>query len=399
MLVGRIVALRRHGALSFFELRRGDDTTRIRIDPASRHEPHDSPGLRVGDIVEVAGDWESDRRGDARLYARLVRLHARAGRPAWSSSTPQPTPELERSLRASWPRVLRLVRSTLEGRGHVELLTPTLNRYFVGGTSAPMMTEVRGGKLLYLRVTSEIALKGHVAQRLEPVYEIGPQYRNTQRGLWRSPEFISMEAYAPFRDIGYARSLVENLIRESIIAIDPNAADPKCTEHDAGCLLWPGMDEDEQRTKMLDASCTMSDLARACRKRLPAGLAAVVRLPAEISPLYRRCEGDPQRAERTWLCLDGVPIADMGEEETSAECLRQQLEQQRTRHARHRIAEQHATSDEELAAVLDSGLPPLVGMSLSLSRLVAMGVRAHSIHDTHMPARPWRRASPLPESV
>lgn len=394
MLNGRITALRRHGALSFLDLTRGEEVTNVRVNTVTIYESDDGTVPRVGDIVEISGAWELDKKGHQRLFGVRVRRLVRPGQPTWDPPTPQPTPELESALRQLWPGMLRMIRAMLASHGHVELLTPTLNRYFVGGASMPLFTDSRGGDRHYLRVTSEIALKGHVAQRLEPVYEIGAQYRNTQRGPWQSPEFISLEAYAPFQGLAYARTLLVEIIQRAMLVKDPAAGTQPCSEHDAGIVLWPSASEEEMRLLMRNDACTMGSLERACKERLPPGVTVVMDLPAILSPLYRQCDDRPHRSRRAWICIDGVPVADLGEEEYDIQRLRCQLQSQQGLERRSRITRQHPTSGDDLLAVVESGLPPLVGMSLSLSRVAAILTEARTIHDTHMRPRPWRRSGP-----
>ncbi|MBO7684569.1 MAG: hypothetical protein J6T51_07580, partial [Kiritimatiellae bacterium] len=111
-------------------------------------------------------------------------------------------------------RIVRAVRGFLDAQGFVEVETPAL-------IAAPAPEEHidcpavprAGGGCAYLRASPELQMKKLLAAGMDRIYQVGPCFREGERGSRHNPEFTMLEWYR--RGAGYmdvARDL-EGLLR------------------------------------------------------------------------------------------------------------------------------------------------------------------------------------------
>ena len=102
-------------------------------------------------------------------------------------------------------KIVNFIRAYLDGRGFLEVETPTMNMVAAGAAAKPFITHHNELDLdFYLRIATEIPLKMLVIGGLDRVYEIGRIFRNEGIDLTHNPEFTtleSMEAYADYKDV------------------------------------------------------------------------------------------------------------------------------------------------------------------------------------------------------
>lgn len=379
---GRILRVRRHGAVTFASLQTILGERQLVIEARN---VVDGGRLRAGQIVRVKGMLEADRNGTERLSVRSIDSCVPCGR--W-----QPDDSDRDRLRRAWPVALTACRQAMIARDFDEILTPILYPVFVGGASVPLSTQVRDGKLLHLRVTSEIALKAQVCQRLRATYEIGSQFRNTPPTKRYGTEFISLEAYWPFHVLSDGEQLLVSIIASiaRMLAqnnlIDAARAEGLMSPREFTVAdLAKGAQEPDLNPRSSHV-LTIGMLERHCMQSLPAGLALAKHLPATMSPLYRVADESAGTAARAWVCVDGVPVADVGEEEFDPDHLQRALqEQERELFERNRGQEENGNS--LLLSLARQGQPPMVGLSLSLSRLLGLLLGANGVSSVHL--SPW----------
>lgn len=96
-------------------------------------------------------------------------------------------------------QILTTLRQILREKGYVECPTPILQNYFYGGGARPFITHrVDSGNDVYLRLTSEIALKQYIAGSFEKVYEIGHSFRNGNTSAKYLTPFMAAEIYTAY---------------------------------------------------------------------------------------------------------------------------------------------------------------------------------------------------------
>ena len=119
-------------------------------------------------------------------------------------------------------RIVRAVRAFFDGRGFVEVETPVR-------IPAPAPEEhidcppCRDGG--YLRASPELQMKKLLAAGMDRIYQIGPCFREGERGARHSPEFTMLEWYrrgATYRDIaGDLRELLSAFceLRTTVVSV------------------------------------------------------------------------------------------------------------------------------------------------------------------------------------
>ena len=263
-------------------------------------------------------------------------------------------------------------RRYLQDASFHEATTPILSDSYRGGASRPFTTWGHAiGRSQYLRVTTEPALLQLLAAGLTRCYEIGPSFRN--EGLHGQPvkEFTMLEAYA----IDVDRPAMLNHVTSMIAAAYPALPPLKLATFDETFEQISGIhpaDSSAVRSyatqRIPGYAATTGDPDRLVRRlwrnelrgQLP-GFVAITAVPGPASPLI---EGRGRAAERTWLYLHGVEIAEISRNERRPEVLAAAFAAQFANdpHAVHR-------DYQTIIATFEAGLPPVVGVGLGLTRL------------------------------
>jgi lysyl-tRNA synthetase class 2 len=226
---GRVVALRSTGGLSFMRLRDRTGEIQLLISEAVLGEAYARlDEIDVGDIVEAEGALTASKRGELSIEAKRLRLLTKALRPLpekWHGLTDVETRYRQRyvDLIANPPvaevfrarsHIVRATRAILDGRGFLEVETPTMHTLIGGALAKPFLTHHNALDMqLFMRIAPELYLKRLLVGGLERVYEIGRCYRNEGISTRHNPEFTMLEfyqAYATYEDL---MSFTEELLK------------------------------------------------------------------------------------------------------------------------------------------------------------------------------------------
>jgi lysyl-tRNA synthetase, class II len=222
---GRILTMRKTGALTFITLRDATGTIQL-IAKRSVTVGYDDDLklLDLGDIIQVSGHACMSKTNEKSFLLVMLKLLSKAVRPPpekWfgisdtelkhrkpylnlMSSDSAITTVRVKSL------ILKHLRSVLDEKGFIEVETPTLNIRASGANAKPFVTHHNTLDMeLSLRVAPELYLKRLVVGGLDKVYEIGRCYRNEGLSTRHNPEFTMLEFYQAYSNI-------DNLIIDSM---------------------------------------------------------------------------------------------------------------------------------------------------------------------------------------
>lgn len=355
-LGGRITAVRRHRKTTFADLTWDRQSVQLCLDPT--HAAH----VGLGDLVVVRGRTGSTRAGQPALLD--VQLDE-----CQHGSVPDVPPTLRTSL------VIGPIRRYLDAAGFVEVLTPVLSDGFGGGAARPFTTWAHASaQTQYLRVTTELALLEAIGSGLRRCYEIGPSFRNEGLRGQAVKEFTMLEAYAVDQTMNELVERTAALIRY----LDPTAPALARATFDQAFAQISGIDPADERAVCAAAaeripayhsrSPDVDKLARRLwrnelRNQLR-GLIAISHIPGPSSPLIA---GEGRQAQRTWLYLDGVELAEISQNEVRADVLATRFDRQFADdpHPVHRLYQAALT-------VFENGVPPVAGVGLGVTRLAQL---------------------------
>jgi lysyl-tRNA synthetase class 2 len=414
---GRLLLLRRQGALSFAQLQ--DQSGRVQLAFQRERMPGETgPGsgigygdlrlLDVGDFVQLTGTVEKTRRGEVSVFGDRLDILAKSLRPLPDKHKGLQDPELllrkryldtvlDPELHAHFQKVSRItraVRDFLFGRGFLEFQTPVLQPLYGGGTARPFTTHVNALDIdAYLSISHELYLKRLIAAGYERVFTIGRYFRN--EGIDRShhPEFSMVETMTAFENYEYNMALVEDLFRHVAESV---FGDTRVTVAGHDVDFAPTWKRLSMQQAVIDATgvdfLACADAAEANRRLSELGvepaetpglamLAAfearveptlvaptiVYGHPVEMSPLAKPSAADPRVAERFEIFIGGLECGDNWTEQNDPEALLATWK--RLREASFQDPEEAHPLDYDFIEMLEYGMPPTTGIGPGVERM------------------------------
>jgi lysyl-tRNA synthetase class 2 len=236
-VLGRLVTRRGFGKASFLRVRDLSGEIQVFAKQDLLGEGFAAlDDIDIGDHVEVRGPIMVTKTGELSVEARSIRLLTKAIRPLpdkWHGLTDVEaryrhryvdfvaTPDAAVVVRAR-AIIVRGLRDFLDGRGFVEVETPTLHSLVGGAAARPFTTHHNALDLsLFLRIAPELYLKRLLVGGFERVYEIGRCYRNEGISTRHNPEFTMLEFYEAYATYDSLMPLTERLFR----AVDGHLAE------------------------------------------------------------------------------------------------------------------------------------------------------------------------------
>ena len=412
---GRIMLKRDQGKLLFITIRdRSDDMQLFVSKSVVGDDVFDSiNSLDLGDWVGAHGVVMTTRKGELSIKTATVQLLAKSLRPMpdkWHGLSDVDTRFRQRyadlivnadARRAFEIRhaIVSSVRSTLGGRGYVEVETPVLHVEAGGAHARPFVTHHNTLDMqLFLRIALELHLKRLIVGGMERVFEIGRVFRNEGISTRHNPEFTMLESYEAFADYHDIMELTQAII------VDAARASLGTTVIDIGgvaCDLtapWPRKRmidlASEKVGRELHPSQLIADVRQVAtdngvkwEQRWGAGRIIeeifaekaegdlhlptfVTGHPLEISPLARVDRNDPYLTERFELFVQARELANGYSE------LNDPVEQRKRFEAEQRAKEAgDATAgsvDEDYLRALEFGMPPTGGLGVGIDRLTML---------------------------
>jgi len=424
-VAGRIMLKRVMGKASFATIQ--DMSGRIQIfvstDDTGQAALQAFKHYDIGDIIGVSGHLFKTQKGELTIRVTTLRLLTKSLRPLpekFHGLTDQEQKYRQRyvdlimseetrrtfKLRA---QAIQAIRELLIHDDFFEAETPMMHPIPGGATARPFMTHHNALDMqLYLRIAPELYLKRLVVGGFEKVFEINRNFRNEGISTRHNPEFTMIEFYMAYANHEDLMVYVENILRAAARAalgtevvqyqgrtIDlskpfarltiPQAIQTYCPEitdqilHNREQLI--------QKLHALKAPVREHDGLAALQLTLFEHTAEsllfeptyIIDYPAEVSPLARRNDQQPEITERFELFIAGREIAngfsELNDPEDQAERFMAQ--------ARQKDAGDHEAMhyDADYIRALEYGLPPCGGAGIGIDRVVMMLTDSASIRD------------------
>lgn len=435
-VAGRIRQRRSAGKLYFLDI--VDDSGKMQFSIGKNQVTERSwliaENLDLGDIIVGVGELGRTKRGEPSLFCSDIDIVSKAVNqpPQIAEKTGDSNLDIETCQRQRYidlmmnhdsrgrfrvrSNIISSIRNSLNGDGFVEVETPILQSVFGGAKARPFTT--RHNKLdmdMYLRIAPELYLKRLLVGGFERVYEIGRNFRNEGISTRHNPEFTMMEVYQAYGDCDSAISTTENVIRASVKAIAPEAAENYTfvyhsssgesynvtiplsqpftrTTYRESYEKFLNLDWEDDNGAIMEASRRGFDTNKSIVDIKVELWECVVEptlvqptfvcgFPVEVSPLAKRSVIDGRFAERFELFICGMEVANGFTELNDPE---EQLSRFQTQLANAAVNDDIEVSkeiDEDYIDALAYGMPPAGGMGIGIDRLVMLLTDSSSIRD------------------
>jgi len=411
-VAGRMVLKRVMGKASFATLQ--DGSGRMQIYVSNEIKNYEAfKHWDLGDIVGVEGHLFKTMKGELTVHASSLRLLVKALRPLPEKFHGMADQEMKYRQRYVDLIVTEKTRKTFEERikivqalrdamaadGYLEVETPMMQPIPGGAVARPFKTHHNALDMeLFLRIAPELYLKRLVVGGMEKVYEINRNFRNEGISTRHNPEFTMMEWYCAYEDCEYMMAHTEKLVRAAARAVAFQGAidfeKPFARLPIPQAIRQQGIAGDLRdraflaaKLKSLGVDSLDSQGWGALQLMLFEAVAEkqlvqptfVTEYPAEVSPLARRNDKDPETVDRFELFIDAKELAngfsELNDPEDQAERFREQAMLKEAGDA------EAMYYDADYIRALEYGLPPTAGGGLGIDRLVMLLTGSPSIRD------------------
>ena len=421
---GRMMAVNSFGKSAFirFKDRTGQLQAYVRKDRIGENAYRLFKQLDIGDFVGIKGGVFQTKTGEWTLLANELNLLCKATRPLPEKFHGLRDPEKRyrqryidlimnpdvRDIFIKRSRIIQEIRRFFLHREFLEVETPMMQPIPGGAEAAPFKTHHKAlGMDLYLRIAPELYLKRLVVGGFERVFEINRNFRNEGVSTQHNPEFTMLEfyqAYATYRDL---MDLTEQLIAGVAEAVNGSAkisyqghsidmggkwrrmtlysalvelgGIEQSLLNDKEGLLEFASKNGIQVTKTGKLGKVITKLFDVLVEPKLIQPTFITGYPAEVSPLSRRSDRQPDLTERFELFIAGREIAN-GFSELNDPVDQHQRFQQQVQGREAGDEEAHRMDDDYIEA-LEYGMPPTAGEGIGIDRLVMLLTDSASIRE------------------
>ncbi len=427
VIAGRLMAKRVMGKASFAHVQDGSDKIQLFMQPGLLGEEAYSEfkQMDVGDIVGVEGKLFKTNKGELTVKAKSLRLLTKSLRPLPEkfhglTDTEQRYRQryvdliINSDVRSTFrtrAAIVQYIRNFFVNRAYIEVETPMMQVIPGGATARPFITHHNALDMdLYLRIAPELYLKRLVVGGFDRVFEINRNFRNEGLSTRHNPEFTMLEFYQAYADYHELMDLTEELLRGIAEEVIGQTVIESADGEDSYDFSKPF-----QRMTMVESIAKYNqdiyaddlsnvDALRTIAKRKGAKVedswgigklqteifeatvehrltdpTFITAYPAEVSPLARRNEEQPEVTDRFEFFVGGREIANGFSELNDSE---DQAERFRAQVANLDAGDQEAMHyDADYIRALEFGLPPTAGEGIGIDRLVMLFTGSPSIRD------------------
>ncbi|MCQ2444367.1 MAG: lysine--tRNA ligase [Mailhella sp.] len=424
-LAGRMMSSRSFGKVIFFHLMDRSGTLQCYAEKAVLGEEAFASfkTLDVGDIVGVTGGLFRTKTGELTLRCDTVRLLSKSfralpdkhsGLTDVESRYRQRYVDLIMNPRArdifrKRSRIVREFRRFMEQKGFMEVETPMMHAIAGGATARPFVTHHNALNMdLYMRIAPELYLKRLIVGGMERVFEINRCFRNEGIDTRHNPEFTTCEfywAYATYEDLmDLTEQLFAHIARE---VCGSTIVSYQGKEIDLTPGHWTRMSYHEALEKIGGHSPEFYNDMEAVRAYLrehgerymeSEGIGKlqsrlfdldveeklvqpsfIYAYPAEISPLARRNDENPEITDRFEFFICGCEYGNAFSELNDPVDQRLRFEAQVE--AKANGDEEACPLDNDYLRALEFGMPPTAGEGIGIDRLTMLLTDEPSIRE------------------
>jgi lysyl-tRNA synthetase class 2 len=430
-VVGRVRAIRGHGAIHFFDLE--DESSKIQVlfkkDVLTENLMELLSLLDIGDFLAVQGEVMTTQAGEISVLDKDFQIIAKALRPLpsdWYGLKDVEERYRKRYLDMivneevkntfiSRSKIVKAVRTFLDERNFVEVETPTLQPLYGGASARPFITHHNALDVdLYLKISDELYLKRLIVGGIEKVYEIDKDFRNEGIDRTHTPEFTMMECYWAYADYQDMMKLTEELyayVAQEVLGttkvkfgeheIDFKPPWNRLTMKEA-LIKYANIDVDKlsdeelkdllKKHKLVEENKpTLTGVAAGFNRGIAiATLFEIVEpyliqptfiydFPKETTALCKQKEDDPALIERFEPYVAGFEIGNAYSELNNPQVQKQFFEEQVK--AAKSGDEEAQPMDTAYLEAMEYGMPPTGGLGLGIDRMVMLLTNNPNIRD------------------
>jgi lysyl-tRNA synthetase class 2 len=376
----------------------------------------------LGDIVGCSGVLFRTRTGELTIKCDSVRLLSKALRPLpekFHGLADQETKyrfryldlitnDASRNTFIARSRLMSSLRAEMTRQGFLEVETPMMHPIPGGAAAKPFKTHHNALDMeLFLRIAPELYLKRLVVGGFEKVFEVNRNFRNEGISPRHNPEFTMMEFYQAYADYRQLMDFTEYLLRhcaeqalgttkfmyqgreldlgqpfhrltivQAIQKYNPQYSDADLADE---AFVKKAINTHGETVKPGGLGSLQLQLFEACAEAQLWEPTYIIDYPAEVSPLARRSDTQPDITERFELFIVGREIAngfsELNDPEDQAARF---LDQAKAKDAGD---EEAMFFDADYIRALEHGLPPTGGCGIGIDRLVMLLTDSSNIRD------------------
>ena len=377
----------------------------------------------LGDIIGATGHLFKTQTGELTVWLSDIRLLTKALRPLpdkFHGLTDNEARYRQRYLdlisneqsRKTFlvrSKTVAYIRRFFNDEGFLEVETPMLQAIPGGASARPFETHHNALDMqMFLRITPELYLKRLVVGGFEKVFELNRNFRNEGVSTRHNPEFTMLEFYWAYADYNDLMDLTEKLFRGLALDVLGSTEVPyqgevfdfgkpfaRMSVTDSILHYNPTVTKEQLATREAVAELANSlgivvktnyghgrilmevfDELVETKLRHPT---FITEYPAEVSPLARRNDHNPEITDRFEFFIGGRELgngfSELNDAEDQAERFREQVAQ------KDAGDDEAMFYDEDFVTALEHGLPPTAGQGIGIDRLVMLLADAASIRD------------------
>ena len=424
-VAGRIMSKRGMGKAIFCHIKddKGQIQLYIRKDDVTEQEFADFRKYDIGDIIGVSGYVFKTKTEEISVHVKSVVLLSKSLRPLPEKFHGMTNTELKYRQRyvdlivnedsrrnfEIRSKLVRYLRTFLDGRGFMEVETPVLNTISGGATARPFITHHNTLDMdMYLRIATELNLKRLIVGGIERVYEIGRQFRNEGMDTKHNPEFTTVELYQSYADFNDMMDLFEDFLSGAAMEI-LGTYQVKWQDEDVDLTPgWERLTMAEAVKKYLGVDfMAITDDAEAVAAAKSVGVdmdkveptwghalyecfdqkveekliqpTFITMHPVDVSPLAKRSPKDGRLTERfeLFICHSemGNAFSELNDPIDQKQRFMKQVE------LRAKGDDEAGMMDDDFINALEYGMPPTGGLGIGIDRCVMLLTGMNSIRD------------------